>query len=85
MRRLPDALFWPLALGLTAALACALAAPVHDVLATRGLLADDDRDFLRVLRRLLLVPMVVVFLWRVQPWRGGLFEPYGLRPPAAGV
>ena len=77
MRRLHPLVFWPVAIVLVVGLACVLAAPVHELLVDNGLLkkaespTDHDRYFLKVFRRLLLLPLAALFLWRVRPWRDG--------------
>lgn len=88
LRRIHPLVFWPLAVALVVSCACLLAAPVHEALMDLGWMKrpagahDLDRYFLKVFRRLLLVPLALIFLWRVRPWReaGGDF---GLRPPRA--
>jgi membrane protease YdiL (CAAX protease family) len=88
MRRIPSALFWPLVLALVVGGACVLAAPVHEGLMDLGWMTrhadlhDHDRYFLKVFRRLLLIPLVIVFLWRERPWQRGAGD-YGLRAPRA--
>ena len=82
-RRIHGALFWPLAIVAVVGLAALLAGPVHRALVAPGWLGDTDRDFLRVFRRLLVVPLVLVFLWRIKPWRGATAFDFGLRPSAA--
>ncbi len=79
-RRLHAALFWPLAVGAVVGGAALLAGPVHELLVRPGWLAETDRDFLRVFRRLLVLPLVAIFLWRVRPWRGASAADFGLRP-----
>jgi membrane protease YdiL (CAAX protease family) len=90
--RAPDWRFWGVALmlvGAVVAVACLLAAPVHDLLRQTGLMAERPteagrvKDFLRVFRRLLLVPLAALFLWRVRPWRDGGLVRFGLRGPRA--
>lgn len=83
MRGLHGAVFWPLAIAAVVGLAAVLAGPVHETLVGFGWLADTDRDFLRVFRRLLLIPLAGVFLWRVRPWRGARTLDFGLRGPRA--
>lgn len=83
LRRLHGAFFWPVSIALVVAAACLLTRPVHEALVGLGWMDESTRDFLRVFRRLLLVPLVVVFLWRVRPWRAGLLAPYGLTRPRA--
>ena len=89
LRKVPTIPFWLLAVGLVIAGACLLAAPVHEALMALGALprhaqtSDLDRDFLRVFRRLLLFPMLAIFLARVRPWRGGAIARYGLEPTRA--
>jgi membrane protease YdiL (CAAX protease family) len=58
-----------------------LAAPVHDLLVSLGW--DRPHGFAKVVRRLLLVPPVVVFLIALKPWRAGSLESYGLLGPGA--
>jgi membrane protease YdiL (CAAX protease family) len=76
--------FWLPALALVVLGAAALAAPAYDALVYVGLLdrpasdLDADRTFLKVFRRLLLIPLVLLFLWRVRPWRDGGLGRYGL-------
>jgi membrane protease YdiL (CAAX protease family) len=88
LRRIHPLLFWPVAIAAVVLLACVLAAPVHELLMDLGLMThheaghDHDRYFLKVFRRLLLVPLAIVFLWRVRPWREGSGD-YGLRGPRA--
>jgi membrane protease YdiL (CAAX protease family) len=69
--------------------AAVLAAPVTRLLEgwgveARGVAGADDL-FLKTLRRLLLIPLAVLFLVALQPWRepGGLLVPYGLAGPRA--
>lgn len=81
--RIHGAIFWPAAMLGVVALACLLAGPIHGLLAGLGWLGGSDRDFLRVFRRLLVLPLVAVFLWRVRPWRGVGGDAYGLRGPNA--
>lgn len=87
MRRIHPLIFWPVAILLVVGLACVLAAPVHGALIDTGLMKkaelpqDHDRYFLKVLRRLLLVPLAAIFLWRVRPWRDGGWSRYGLDRP----
>ncbi|MDF1702402.1 MAG: CPBP family intramembrane metalloprotease [Planctomycetota bacterium] len=82
-RRLHGAIFWPLAVGGVVALACLLTQPVHAVLVDLGWMDPTDRDFLRVFRRLLLIPLALVFLLRIRPWRGVARDGFGLRGPRA--
>ena len=88
LRRVHPRIFWPAAIGLTVVAACFLAAPLHELLMDLGWMqrhalgSDHDRYFLKVFRRLLLVPLAVVFLWRVRPWRAAHGD-YGLKPPRA--
>ena len=82
-RRLHGAVFWPLAVAGVVGAAALLCGPVHALLVAPGWLADTDRDFLRVFRRLLVIPLVLVFLWRVRPWRGAAAADFGLRPSPA--
>lgn len=83
MRRIHGAFFWPLAVAAVVGGAALLAGPIHAALVAPGWLGDTDRDFLRVFRRLLLIPLVLVFLWRVRPWRGAGGHDFGLRPTRA--
>ena len=86
LRRVHGAIFWPLAVGGIVAGAAFLAGPVHGALVSAGWLEATDRDFLRVFRRLLLVPLALVFLLRVRPWRSlrGADLDFGLRPVRPG-
>lgn len=85
-RRLHPLVFWPLALAVAVGGACLLAAPVHDVLMDTGLMqadgspADTNKAFLKVFRRLLLLPLAALFLWFFRPWRDGGLLRFGLRP-----
>jgi hypothetical protein len=89
MRRMPALVFWPLAVAVCVAAACLLAAPVHDLLVGWGWMPAHapghgrTRDFLRVFRRLLLLPLLAVFLARVRPWREHAWEAFGLAPRPA--
>ncbi len=85
-RRLHPLVSWPIAIFAVLAGACLLAAPVHDALvdlglfSARGTPAEVNKQFLQVLRRLLLLPLGALFLWFFRPWRGGGFLRFGLRP-----
>lgn len=74
-----------LAVGAVILLAALLAAPVHEALLGGPPAGeyDYDKGFLRVFRRLLLIPLVVLFLLVARPWRDGLLRPYGLLGPEA--
>jgi membrane protease YdiL (CAAX protease family) len=77
-------LFWGPALVVVVLGAAALAGPAYGLLRDLGWLGapatpvDADHDFLQVFRRLLLIPLAVLFLWRVKPWRDRGFHRYGL-------
>ena len=62
--------------------AAALAGPVDRLLQDLGWLdaapGESTRQFLKVFRRLLLIPLVVGFLIAVRPWRDGSLQSYGL-------
>lgn len=85
-RRVHPLVFWPVALAVAIGGACLLAAPVHDVLMDTGLMksdasaADTNKAFLKVFRRLLLLPLAGLFLWFFRPWRDGGLLRFGLRP-----
>jgi membrane protease YdiL (CAAX protease family) len=81
--------FWGAVLAGTVALAASLAAPLHELLLDWGFLdapgaaAEDHRGFLKVFRRLLLLPLVVALVWRLKLWRNLGLRRYGLLPPRA--
>lgn len=85
--RVRELLIWVALVATIVLGAAALAGPVHDVLVDLGWLAPDpglpDKPFLKVFRRLLLIPLVIVFFWRLRPWRDGNLASYGLRGPDA--
>jgi membrane protease YdiL (CAAX protease family) len=57
----------------------ALLTPVIYPLAVAAGFGDDDSDFLRVYRRLLILGAVAVLFCRYRPWRDGDLASYGLR------
>ncbi len=84
-------IFWVPAVALVVLGAAALAAPAHEALFDSGLLEkpanefEYDKGFLKVFRRLLLIPLVVLFLVRIKPWRDGGLRAFGLVGPTARV
>jgi membrane protease YdiL (CAAX protease family) len=76
-------LSWLVALAAIVLLAAALAAPVQDLLARLELRearpGREVHEFLKVFRRLLLVPLVVLLFVRLRPWRDGIGVVAGLR------
>lgn len=75
-RRIRTALLALLALLAVAGLAILLVAPVHAFLVERGWTAEDK--FLKVLRRLLLIPLLLLLFFWTRPWRDGGPSSYGL-------
>jgi membrane protease YdiL (CAAX protease family) len=67
--------------GLVAALGVLATPPVHRWLVDAGLLAEEK--FPKVLRRLLLIPLLLVLFAFLRPWRDGRLASYGLRGPRA--
>lgn len=68
-------------------LAIFLSGPIYELLIGWELLKvdpnDPDRTFLKVIRRVLLVPLGLVLAIWLRPWRDGNGEVYGLRGPKA--
>ncbi len=80
---------WPVALvltlcfvGGTVLLAAWLAGPVDQFLRTAGWIdvgpGEDTTKFLKVFRRLLVIPLVLGLLVAAKPWRDGTLASYGL-------
>lgn len=83
-RRRP--LIWlPLAVAGIVVLTILASGPVYGWLIERGVLEvdpnDPDRTFLKVIRRILLIPLVAVLLLWLRPWRDGTPETWGMRGP----
>lgn len=70
-----------LAVLLVATAAVLLTPVVHALLVDLGWLGEDK--FLKVLRRLLLIPLVLVLFAWLRPWRDGTLASYGLVGPRA--
>lgn len=83
--RVRPLLFWPVALVVVIGGAVLVAAPLHELLVSTGLMAAEadpveaNKAFLKVFRRLVLIGLAALFVSRFKPWRGGLLR-YGLAP-----
>jgi membrane protease YdiL (CAAX protease family) len=73
--------FWLAVLVAGWVVAILVAPAVYDLLTSLGW--SRERGYAKVLRRLLLVPPVVVFFVALRPWRDGSLASYGLCGPCA--
>ncbi len=80
-----ELLFWVVCVGGIVAGAALLTPAAHALALEQGWVSDAPHKhvagFLKVFRRLLQVPLVVLVLWRLKPWRDGGLELYGLIGP----
>ncbi|MDJ0976455.1 MAG: CPBP family intramembrane metalloprotease [Planctomycetota bacterium] len=67
------------------ALTIVASAPVYELLLELELVEldpnDPDRMFLKVIRRILLIPLVALILLWLRPWKDGTPEVWGIRGP----